>query len=609
MRLVRRIYQYLVLLIIVSSSVSFADDHESVVDELAWGEALFFHFQDNKIEALTRLSARLEQGRLDKNRSQAELLLAGILLDYGLPTQAEDLLQNLGSLKDSPDKAARMYLANARVYYQQQQYQQAQASLELVDFEQLTRREKTQASFMLAQIQFGLGDFTSSAQTLAQVEDSGNLQLYAKYNLGISLLNVDNSQSQTQAIATLSQVANSEIIDQEQYALADQAKLALGLHALNQSRYEDADQILKSVRLDGLVSDDALLLLGWNAMNQQAYDQALGYWVSLAGKEDILSPVVQEAWLAVPYVWQMKGDKTKARSGYETAIRIQARAQQRLDQLKQGSMWRDILMDNKSKAIIQSQALYQQLIANPAFYELKDQWQELHELDNLLTEQARVVPVMALSVKEQRDRFFNKSAEAKTLIADIDIQQVEQQIFSYQQALEQQLSMPISPGLMSEKESSIWTRLERSKETLSLVEQTDEMTDKKEQVRRLNGVFYWQYHRDLNQKQWQATQSQQQLEREYQALKKQHNSLVQIIEQAQPPIEIDANKLTSLTTRIDNLKNQISLVKTALEQDMANVYQDFLMQRQYALDNLAEQANLSLARLSFEAATQGLEND
>ena len=609
MRLVRGLQHYLILLIVISSSAIFGEEEESVVDELAWGEALFFHFQDNKIEALTRLSARLEQGRLDKNKSQAELLLAGILLDYGLPTQAESLLKNLDSLKDSPDKAARMYLANARVYYQQQQYAKAKNSLDLVDFEQLTRREKTQASFMLAQIQFGLGEFSNSARTLGEIEDSGNLQLYARYNLGISLLNVDDNESQTRAITVLNQVANIEAIDQEQYALADQAKLALGLHALNQQRYEDANQILQSIRLDGLVSDDALLLLGWNAMNQQAYDVALGYWVSLAGKEDILSPVVQEAWLAVPYVWQMKGDRARARSGYETAIKIQQRAQQRLDELKQGSMWRDILLDDKTRAITQSQALYQQLIAHPAFYELKDQWQELDELDSLLTEKAKVVPVMALSVSEQRDRFFNKSAQARTILEAIDLQSVEQQITSYQDSLEQQLAMPIAPGLMTEKESSIWTRLERSKDTLSMVEQSDEMADKKEQVRRLNGVFYWQYHRDLSAKQWQATRSQQQLEREYQTLKEQHDSLVQIIEQAKPPIEIDADKLTSLTTRIDAMRDEISRVKVALELDMASVYQAFLLQRQNALDNLAEQANLSLARLSFEAATQGLEND
>ena len=55
---------------------------------------------------------------------------------------------------------------------------------------------------------------------------------------------------------------------------------------------------------------------------------------------------------------------------------------------------------------------------------------------------------------------------------------------------------------MTEKEASIWTRLERSKDTLSKVEQTDEMSEKAEQVRRLNGVFYWQYHRNINEKQW-----------------------------------------------------------------------------------------------------------
>ncbi len=608
MQLSRARHYCLALLMTLSGSI-LAEETESVVDELAWGEALFFHFQDNKIEALTRLTARLEQGKLDKNRSQAELLLAGILLDYGLPTQAQNLLQTLESLKQSPDKAARMYLANARVYYQQQQYQNAQDNLALVDFDRLSRRERTQAGFMLAQIQFGLGEYSASANTLSQIEDSGNLQRYAKYNLGISLLNVDDEASQRQATAVLNEVSNANIIDQEQYALADQAKLALGLYALNQARYDEADQLLKSIRLDGLVSDDALLLLGWNAMNQESYDDALGYWITLASKQDILSPVVQEAWLAVPYVWQMKGDKAKASDGYKTAIQIQQRAQRRLDELKLGTLWRDILMDNRAGAIAQNQALYQQLIANPAFYELKDQWQELDELDRLLSEKASLVPTMSLAVNEQRDRFFSKAQQARNLLQDINLQEVTEQISDYQQSLDQQLAMTIAPGLMTEKESAIWTRLQRSKATLAQVDETEEMAQKKEQVRRLNGVFHWQYHRDIKQKQWQATQSQQQLERAYQSLEQQHASLVKIVEQAQPPIEIDATKLSDLSNRITNMQDEIAQVKQALERDMASVYQAYLLERQTALETLAEQANLSLARLSFEAATQGIDND
>ena len=584
----------------------FADEEESVVNELAWGEALYFHFKDDKVEALTRLSARLSQGRLDKNRAEAELLLAGILLDYGLPTRAASLLDNLESLKQSPTKRAKMYLANARVFYQQQNYQAASDSLNRVDLNELSKRENTQARFMLAQIQFGLGQFALSAATLSQIEDEGNLQRYAKYNLGISLLNVDDEASQQQAVNVLSQVANAEIFDQEQFALADQAKLAMGMFAINQSRFEDAQQLLQSIRLDGLVSDDALLLLGWNAVNQNLLDQALGYWVTLAGQQDILSPVVQEAWLAVPYVWQIKGDKIKAKSGYETALKIQQQAQSLLDELKQRELWREILVDNNQAAIELSQALYQQLVADPAFYELRDQWLELQQLDLLLTDNARVVPVIGLAVDEQRDRFFNKADEAKSRLQEIDLTAFEQQIKSYDTQLDEQLSKPISEGLMNQEERSIWQRLNRSKATLSMAPDSTEMADKAEQVRRLNGVFYWEYNRDLSSKQWQATQSQQQLARQYEELKLQHDSLIDIVESATPPVEIDASKLTQLTTDINDLKQEINEIQSALEIDMSLVYQAFINERQQALTNLAEQANLSLARLSFEAATQGM---
>ena len=83
---IRRLVRLTHIIIFVTfSHMLMAEDDGSVVDELAWGEALYYHFKGDKIEALTRLSARLAQGKLENNKPQAELLLAGILLDYGLP--------------------------------------------------------------------------------------------------------------------------------------------------------------------------------------------------------------------------------------------------------------------------------------------------------------------------------------------------------------------------------------------------------------------------------------------------------------------------------------------------------------------------------------------
>ena len=602
----RRLYRltHIVLLLIFSQAI-LAEEEGSVVDELAWGEALYYHFKDDKVEALTRLSARLAQGKLEKNKPQAELLMAGILLDYGLPVEANRILARLDIFENSPQLQAKMFLANARVYFQQQQFDQAKATLASVDFSQLNERENTQASFMLAQIQFGLGEFAASAQTLSQIEDSSNLNLYAKYNLGVSLLNVDDNQSQQRAIQALNQVANTMIYDQEQYALADQAKLALGMHALNQSQHNAAQEILQSIRLDGLVSDEALLLLGWNAFQQSLFDESLAYWTSLAGSDDLLSPVVQEAWLAVPYVWQKKGDRNRARAGYETALKVQQQAQAQLTLLSEQEIWRDVLEGNDAIAALVSQALYQQLVADPAFFELKDQWLELQQLDDILAANAKSLPVMALAVKESRDRFFAKSAEAEQTLSSIDLNEVAKQVEDYQTQLDEQLKMTIAPALMTDKEAAVWQRIDRSLSTIAEVNDEQAMGDKAEQLRRLKGVFHWQYHRDIKAKEWQAKKSQKELERSLEELKVQHASLIQIVEQAQPPIDIDSDKLSNLTNEIADLRLEISSVRKVLENGMADVYRQFIAERQQALVSLAEQANLSLARLSFEAATKG----
>ena len=607
---IRRLVRLTHIIIFVTfSHMLMAEDDGSVVDELAWGEALYYHFKGDKIEALTRLSARLAQGKLENNKPQAELLLAGILLDYGLPDEANRILARLNILESSPQLRAKMLLANARVYYQQQQFAKAKATLSVTDFSLLDEHNKTQARFMLAEIQFGLGEFAASADTLNSIEDSSNLNLYAKYNLGLSLLNVNDNQSQQQAIQALSQVANTETYDQEQYALADQAKLALGLHALNQSQYSAAHDILQSIRLDGLVSDEALLLLGWNAFQQSLFDASLTYWTSLAGSDDLLSPVVQEAWLAVPYAWQKRGDTSRARAGYETALKVQQRALVQLSRLSEQDIWRDVLQGNDASAASVSQALYQQLAASPAFFELKDQWLELQQLDDILAANAKSLPVMALAVRESKERFFAKSAEAKQTLSSINLDEVTQLVADYQAQLDEQLTMTIAPALMTDREATVWHRIDRSLTTLAEVNDDHAMADKAEQLRRLKGVFHWQYHRDIKAKEWQAKQSQKTLEHALEVLKAQHGSLIQIIEQAQPPIDVDADKLSNLTNAIAELRVEINSVSKALETRMKDVYRQFIVERQQALVNLAEQANLSLARLSFVAATKGQDDE
>ena len=592
-------------------SLLIADDSEGeVITELAWGEALFFHFKGEKLDALTRLSARLQQQKLGPHKDRAEVLMAGILLDFGMPNHAAEKLAGLDQLTLAPDIATKLQLANARVFYEQQNFTQAEQLLSGVDFSYLSDREVTQANFMFAQLQFSTGRFTESAETLAKITIPSNLQLYAYYNQGLSLLKTNNPSLRPQAVALLQRVSSHETFDQEQYALADQAKLALALDALSNDEYLAAEQVLNEIRLNGPVSKDALLLLGWNYAKQENFDSALLYWSELANSKDILSPVVQEAWLAVPYAWHKKGDKQGARRGYEQALKVQESARQQLATLKIQPRWRSLLSDiRNTEAFTKHAELHRQLLADEGFYELNQQWQELQKLANHLQEQSRLIPILRIATEENRQRFKNKSKHIATLLANN-----ESDIYSLKSAqlnteLQQQLKREVAPKLLTEEQQQMWMRINRSEANLKLLPKTAKTQAQLKQLEILEGVAKWQFHRQRKENEWRAQDAQNKLAHEVETLTSQHQQLSELVKYSDTPLTLDVAQLNQLQQNSENLFEEVKATQQQLELAMQTLYIAFIEARETALVQLAEQAHLALARISFESATMSENNE
>ena len=87
-----------------------------------------------------------------------------------------------------------MYLANARIFYQQQDYLAAEEALKQVYNEELSATDVNMASFIKAQIYFSTERYAEAAEVLTNVSDASNLQLYANYNHGLSLLQLNDGQ-------------------------------------------------------------------------------------------------------------------------------------------------------------------------------------------------------------------------------------------------------------------------------------------------------------------------------------------------------------------------------------------------------------------------------
>lgn len=587
---------------------------ETVINELAWGEALYEHFRGEPLQAITRLTARLEQGGIQVHKDQADLLLAGIYLDYGMPNLAAEKLASINIESLSPRLSSKMYLANARIFYQQQDYSAAELALSKVQTEQLNDRDVNLASFISAQIFFSTERYAEAAEVLTNVSDASNLQLYANYNHGLSLLRLTDEQSQTKAISLLKQVAQQAVYDQEQYALADQAKLALAMHALDQSDFTTVTNQLSDIRLDGLVSKDALLLLGWNYAKQEDFDTALVYWQALADDTDVLSPVVQEAWLAVPYAWQKQGNRAKALQGYQFALEIQADTQQKLADLKNKLLWQEFIAPSSANDLQDYPAFYRELTADPAFHELLTQWQELEQLKTHLELQSRRIPVLELSVKENESRYLAKTEFIKTQLANISLTDFQTQVDGFKAQLEQQQQQEVPIAILPKDVASIWQRVIRSESNVDALQDANhgdqaDLQEKSDKLNILKGVAKWQIHRQRPSYEWQAIKAQRDLQIAHADLVTQHELLNQQIVAMRPVLQMDDQQLQQMVAKNNQMLSEINILQEQISASMAAIYEQIISRRILALDNLAEQANLAIARLTYELATEEYRRD
>ena len=582
----------------------------NIISSLQWGEVLYYYFSGDKMESLIRLYARESRNTLEPHQDQADLLAAGLLLDLGLASEAQARLARIGQQNLNEKLNSRLSLIMARVYFQNQNFSLARQRLTAVEEQHLSENELVRKKMMYAQLLFNEGQFVEAARELENIENKGNLKLYAEYNHGLSLLQLNNQQAQMKGRLLLNNLSNIEPVDQEQYGLIDQSKLALGLDAINANAPLKAREHFIGIRLDGLVSSDALLLLGWTYAQTGEFDTALTYWNRLAVKSTLFEPTVQEAWLAVPYAHQKLGDLELAVKGYEDAIVFQSKTLEKLNKMLAENSWRAILLtaNNSSDSAFFPKDFERQLIADPRFYTYLKEWQELSLLEERLRKNVSILPTLSLVLKENESRYIQKSARVKRKLATNSSQPF---IEAHQQltvAYEQQKTKKVAQQLLSKEDYAHWLKLESAQSTVEDIP-NEVGTEKIEKIRRLKGVAEWGFHRQRDEDTWSAENDLTKLKLTLNELSERIKTLTALANKPRQASTAQQLIVEELMARGDELVQQVVELQEELEQAMSTEFSVFVKQRQAALNNLAEQANLALARLRFKAIKESLNND
>lgn len=330
-----RVYKKaLILLFIVTGIVNVMNVHAQekeyewrITKDPFYGDVLYHYTRQQYFSAITRLLAGRRLGRLGAHKEEAELLLGGMYLSYGMHNKATktfDVLLNKKSVKQKIRDRARFYLGKIR--YQRGYIDEAQQSLQSVG-KALPGNLQEEHAVLLANILMSKGEYKKAISILEDIDHETAWSVYGKYNMGIALIRLGQ---QKRGISLLESVGDMNAKTDEMKALRDKANTALGYNYIKENKPDEALSFLNDVRLDGLLANKALLGTGWAYSAKKQFRKALVYWTELQ-KRDVIDSAVQESLLAVPYSLASLGAGEQAKQHYGEAVAIYEAEQQRLN--------------------------------------------------------------------------------------------------------------------------------------------------------------------------------------------------------------------------------------------------------------------------------------
>lgn len=285
------------------------------IRDLYYGETLFQFYQDKHFDALTHLLAARDVGRVANHEAESELLLGGLYLHYGQHVRAEEIFNRLLTAKVSAEVRDRAWFYLGKVRYQRGLNDDALAAFARIAGE-LPESLAAELPMLQAQALMSLGRFDAAADLLDGWKGPGGWLPYARYNLGVAFVRLDQLDA---GVRQLDRVGRSSPSSPELLDLRDKANLALGYAYLQQSLDGAARPVLERVRLNSPFASKALLGVGWADAAAQDYRRALTPWLELKGR-DLLDSAVQESLLAVPYAYAKLNAHGSAADGYQSAL-------------------------------------------------------------------------------------------------------------------------------------------------------------------------------------------------------------------------------------------------------------------------------------------------
>ena len=586
------------------------------IRDLDYGDVLFHFFQDDYFDALVRLEASRDFGRIPHHEAEAELLAGGLYLSLGLHNEASRIFNKLlaGPVPQSVADRAFFYLA--RIGYQRGYLDDAWNSLQRIRGP-LPGQLEPERRLLASNVLMAQGRYGEAAAQLQGWTDLSDWTAYARFNLDVALVrNGDDAQGRPLLDAVGAMPAATE----EQLALRDRANLALGFAALQKHEAEAAVTALNRVRLDGPFTNRALLGLGWAEADAGRMDRALVPWLALRD-QPVADAAVQESYLAVPYAYAKLAANGQAAEQYQKAVQAYASETRRIDEsiaaIRKGGFLDSILEAvprtddigwfwqlQKVPDAPPTRYLYE-LLASHEFQEGLKNYRDLRIMQASLQRWKGSLEAFNDMVATRERRTLELEPRRLALLASTNLPALERRQAELAGRATRIQSEHDVGALATGEEATEWQDLERIDAALQAMPEGPQRDDLLDRARVLRGTLAWKLDEDYKVR----------LRHLQLGVRDTADALAEArlrIERAQQASMTAkrntagfADRVNGLASRIDAITPRIDATAAEQEQMLASVAIGALEAQKRRLASYATQAQFALAALYDGAAARG----
>ncbi|HEX9707934.1 MAG TPA: tetratricopeptide repeat protein [Steroidobacteraceae bacterium] len=583
------------------------------VQDLHYGDVLFHFYQHDHFDALVRLAAYRDQGRLAAHARDSELLRGGLYLSLGQHREAQQIFERmLADPSTPPPVRDKAWFYLGKVLYAAGLFEESERALRSSSGT-LPAELDAERQLLLAQ---GLMYRQRYDQAIAELEGWQGPRLwlaYGQFNLGVALVRVGQKE---RGLALLDSVGQIVTEWPELIALRDKANLAIGYAHLQAGEPAAARAALDRVRLSGPQSSKALLGAGWADAAAKQYEAALLPWQELQGR-DLLDAAVQESYLAVPYAYAELGAMAQAVDYYEKAIAEydteRSRIGESIGAIRSGRLlaaalqaerdgregWFGQLADVPDSP--ESRYLYH-LLAGHEFQEGLKNYRALEAMSKNLSDWSDSLGAFTDMVETRQQAFRMRLPAADARLATVDVATINGRRDELHARLEAALAERDLEALATEEERGLLDTLAGVDAELARHPGDAAYEDAREKARLARGVLLWKLDSAWKVRSWQANRALRDLNAAVYDARTRETASSRAREGAPERNAALGVRVRNVSPRVVALAVRVDAAKSAQGHHLADIAIEELEAQRQRLDEYSVQARYALATI-YDRAT------